>query len=127
MNVGDLCAMCIARSLGELYAIRDATPTDELIHGGGKAWDVNAGRLNIDLQNGHTTDPSTSAVDQVGLQFMCRNPETNEVFVGWGSLCRRNTSNSTTTPWSTSTATRTCAAWSSRSRAARTSAPRARR
>lgn len=123
VNVGDVRAMCIARSLGGLYAIREATPTDELIHidtdtgvvtsigftnhaaiqgledpfGGGKAWDVNAGRLNINLQTGVTSDPSISAVDPAGLQFMCRNPETNEVFVGRGSLYRLNTTNSTTT------------------------------
>ncbi|MFY9345179.1 MAG: hypothetical protein WAT39_22005 [Planctomycetota bacterium] len=123
VNVGDLRAMCIARALGGVFAIRAATPTDELIHidtdtgaiasigftnhagiqgledpfGGAKAWHVTAGMLLIDLATGFSNDPFLGVVDPTALQFMCRHGETNERFVGRGSLYRLNTSNGTTT------------------------------
>jgi hypothetical protein len=123
VNVGDLRAMCIARFVGGLYAIREHAPTDELVHidtdtgvvtsmgfcnhaaiqgledpfGGAKAWDVNAGMLQVDLSTGFTNDPFLGVVDPPGLQFLCRDGETNERYVGRGSLYRLDTGTGTTT------------------------------
>jgi hypothetical protein len=123
LNVGDLRAMCIGRFVGGLYAIRDASPNDQLIHidtdtgavnvigatnhyaiqgmedpfGGPKAWDVNAGMIQIFFDTGFTNDPFLSVVDPAGLQFMCRHPVTNERYVGRGSLYRLTTGTGVTT------------------------------
>jgi hypothetical protein len=122
-NVGDLRAMCIGRFAGGLFAVRDSSPFDELVHidtdtgvltvvgpcnhsgiqgledpfGGAKAWDVNAGMLQLNLTTGFTNDPFLTPVDPPGLQYMVRHPVTNERYVGRGSLYRLNTSNGTTT------------------------------
>ncbi|MBL8756365.1 MAG: hypothetical protein JNK15_23930, partial [Planctomycetes bacterium] len=123
VNVGDVRAVCIARALGGLFAVRDASPTDELVHidtdtgvvtpigstnhtaiqgledpfGGARAWDVNAGQLSIDLATGSTNDPFLGVVDPPGLQYLARDPETNFVHVGRGSLYRLTTGSGTTT------------------------------
>jgi len=122
-NVGDLRAMCIGRFAGGLFAIRDASPTDQLVHidtdtgvltvvgatnhsaiqgledpfGGAKAWDVNAGMLQCNLDTAQTNDPFLTVIDPTGLQYMARHPITNERYVGRGSLFRLNTSNGQTT------------------------------
>lgn len=123
VNVGDLRAMCIGRFVGGIYAVRDAAPNDEVVHidtdtgvvtvrgstnhsaiqgledpfGGEKAWDVNAGMLQINLLTGATNDPFLAVIDPSGLQYMARHPVTNERYVGRGTLYRLDTGTGTTT------------------------------
>lgn len=110
-DVGDLRAMAPGTP-GSLFAIRDASPSDQLVRidlatgvvtllgstgfagiqaldttgAGMRAWDAAAGVLLISSQTGVATDPFPGIGGPAGIQWMATNPETNATFVGGAAM-----------------------------------------
>jgi hypothetical protein len=124
-NVGDLRAMCQRALDGSLLAVREATPSDELVRidtttgavtvigptgftgiqgldatsAGLRAWDVNAGVLLVNVNSGTCTDPFPSVGGPGGaLQFLASDTANDRKYVGRDALFELNTVTGTTTP-----------------------------
>jgi len=111
LDVGDLRGM-VCLDNGELLAIRDGTPSDQLVRidltngavtvigptGFGsiqalddtglglRAWDLTAGLLQVDKTTGVATDQFPGTGGPTGLQWMATNPETGATLVGSNSI-----------------------------------------
>jgi hypothetical protein len=115
-NVGDIRGLAFHDGL--MYGVRDAAPSDELVRIdlatgavtpigpmgftgvqglddtglGLRAWDLNAGLLQVDPGTGAATDPFGST-DPTGLQWMATEPGTADTYVGRSTVHQVNLSN----------------------------------
>lgn len=122
-DVGDLRAMCQRNLDGNLLAIRQATPNDELVRididtgvvtvvgttgfsgiqglddtsAGLRAWDITAGLLLVNSNTGACTDPFPAIGGPSGLQFVCSDPATHRKYVGRDALYEVDTTTGATT------------------------------
>lgn len=111
-DVGDIRALAAPASVPDLFGIRDVGGPDQLVRiststgavtvlgptgfseivglditqAGARAWDGNAGLLNIALGNGAATDPFPGVSGPTGMRFLVTDPATLTTYVGGSTL-----------------------------------------